>query len=242
VQAAADLGGIYVPITPVRILDTRIGQGARPGPLGPHESIDLGVVGSVAAVPADALAVVMNVTVTDPDDASFLTLWPAAEGRPLASNLNWIAGRTIPNLTITRLGAGGRVSIYNDAGTTQVLADVAGYFEPDTSHVGPAGPQGPAGPRGPSGVAAVVWNRSGAIDVDASGVGDGEGACPGDTHVLSGGGIVLANGDSADTPGVAPRAGSQIVASYPTDHNTWRVVAEGAQHHDDLYITTLCVP
>ena len=44
------------------------------------------------------------------------------------SNLNTVPGGTQPNLVTVKLGAGGKVSIFNFAGTTHVLADVAGYY------------------------------------------------------------------------------------------------------------------
>jgi hypothetical protein len=34
----------------------------------------------------------------------------------------------IPNLVIVKLGAGGSVNIYNYSGTTDVIADLAGWF------------------------------------------------------------------------------------------------------------------
>ena len=60
----------------------------------------------------------MNVTVTDTDDAGFLTLFPASLSTPpTASNLNWAAGATIPNLTITKVPTSGsdNVKIFNAA-------------------------------------------------------------------------------------------------------------------------------
>jgi hypothetical protein len=46
----------------------------------------------------------------------------------LASNLNWVAGQTIPNLVTVKLGAGGGISIYNAAGTVHVVLDLAGFY------------------------------------------------------------------------------------------------------------------
>jgi hypothetical protein len=49
---------------------------------------------------------------------------------PNASNLNWAPGTTIPNLTITKVPTSGNdnVKIYNEAGLTNVIADVVGWF------------------------------------------------------------------------------------------------------------------
>lgn len=124
---------VYFPATPARILDTRDGTGVPnnlTGQLGSASTIDLQVTGA-GGVPNGATAVVLNVTVTDsPGPDSFLTVYPAGTSRPFASNLNWVAGQTIPNLVIARIGAGGKVTIYNNAGSTFVVADVQGWFMP----------------------------------------------------------------------------------------------------------------
>ena len=122
----------FVPISPTRILDTRpapLNIGGFVGPLTLQQTYSFQVAG-VAGVPANATAVVMNVTVDKPTFASFLTVFPAGTERPNASNLNWTAGNTVPNLVTVKIGANGQVSVFNLQGNTQVIADVAGYFVP----------------------------------------------------------------------------------------------------------------
>jgi hypothetical protein len=53
-------------------------------------------------VPADAAAVVLNVTVNEPEQAGFVTAYPCGTPRPNASNLNYVPGQTIPNNVIVR--------------------------------------------------------------------------------------------------------------------------------------------
>jgi len=118
---------VFVPLTPVRILDTRDGTGGITGPIAAGGSFELQVTG-VGGVPADATGVVMNVTGTEATDLSFITVWPAGEPRPNASNLNLTPGQNLPNLVTVKLGAGGRLGFYNYAGTTHLAADVAGYY------------------------------------------------------------------------------------------------------------------
>ena len=121
---------LFVPLSPVRILDTRIGLGtaaSSTAPLGPGGAINLQVAGA-GGVPVGATAVVMNVTYTQATAAGFLTVWPAGQPRPNVSNLNTQPGGTQPNLVTVKLGSGGQVSIFNFAGTTHVIADVAGYY------------------------------------------------------------------------------------------------------------------
>ncbi|HET9655517.1 MAG TPA: putative Ig domain-containing protein, partial [Kineosporiaceae bacterium] len=44
------------------------------------------------------------------------------------SNLNLVAGQTAAVLAVATVGANGKVSIYNSAGSTQIVADVQGWF------------------------------------------------------------------------------------------------------------------
>ncbi len=79
-----------------------------------------------SAVPPTA--VVLNITVTDTTTASFLTLWPDGTAQPLASDLNWVAGDTLPNLIVVKLGANGSIDFYNGFGMTDVIVDVVGWY------------------------------------------------------------------------------------------------------------------
>lgn len=123
------VGSTYVPLPPARILDTRNGTGATQAQVGPGGTIELTVTG-VGGVPASGVtAVALNVTATNVSGAeSFLTVWPSGSSRPLASNLNFIAGQTVPNLVLARVGDNGKISIYNNVGTVDVVADTQGYF------------------------------------------------------------------------------------------------------------------
>ncbi len=132
--------GQYHPLPPFRILDTRTGTGGVPvSPVGPGGGLNVQIAGQGGVPASGVIAVVLNVTVTDPTAASYLTVWPAGVPRPLASNLNWVAGQTVPNLVEVTVGAGGQVSLYNFSGTTDVVFDVAGYVATATLTPGPDG-------------------------------------------------------------------------------------------------------
>ena len=118
-------------LSPARVLDTRVGTGAPVAPVLGGSSIDVQVAG-VGGVAGDADSVVLNVTVTGPTTDGFITVWPAGAAMPTASNLNFVPGQTVPNLVIAKLGAGGRVSMYNSQGASHLVADVLGYFSPNT--------------------------------------------------------------------------------------------------------------
>ncbi len=123
-------GQVYYPINPVRALDTRNGTGTPggvSGQLGAGNTIDLAVAG-VGGVSTGATAVVLNVTAADsPGPESYLTLFPSGTARPLASNLNFVAQQTVPNLVMVRLN-NGKVSIYNNLGSVAVIADIQGFY------------------------------------------------------------------------------------------------------------------
>lgn len=126
--------GLFVPIVPCRLLDTRQGSnnvGPRTSPLGPGDTYAQAVRGANGncVVPSEAIGVALNVTIANPTAPSFLTVWPSDATRPLASNLNWIAGSPpTPNKVDVGLSADGKVSFFNNGGDVDVLADVVGYY------------------------------------------------------------------------------------------------------------------
>jgi hypothetical protein len=120
--------GLYNPVVPSRILDTRTGNGGYTTPVGPGVAIDLQVTGR-GGVPATGVsAVALNVTVTNPTVGGYLTIYPAGAPLPLASNLNFTAGETVPNRVVVKLGSNGHVAIFNGYGSTNVVVDVNGWF------------------------------------------------------------------------------------------------------------------
>ena len=116
--------GLFVPVTPERLLDTRKAPLTKPGdgaqvPVSPRGQ---------AGIPADGVsAVVLNVTATQPAALGFLTVFPSGNTLPLASDLNFEAGETRPNLVIVQVGTGGKVTLYTSS-ATHVIFDVEGYF------------------------------------------------------------------------------------------------------------------
>jgi hypothetical protein len=124
---------VFVPVTPCRLFDTRPATlvGARNTPIGPGGTMVQTVTGSNGNcnLPADARAVAMNVTSVNGTVGSFLTIWPSDAAMPLASSLDWTAGSpATPNKVDVKLAADGKISLFNLAGSVDVLADVVGYY------------------------------------------------------------------------------------------------------------------
>jgi hypothetical protein len=128
--------GEFTPLTPARILDTRDGTGGFNSPVGPGQTINVQVVG-VGGVPSSGVgSVVFNATAVNPSKAAYLTMWPTGIAQPDNSNINVKPGETRPNLVTVTVGAGGQVSVFNNAGTTDVIFDVVGFY---SDGAGPAG-------------------------------------------------------------------------------------------------------
>src|SRR5438477_8003521 len=145
--------GVYTAVTPIRLLDTR-----NAGTLYSGGSLDL-TVGGLNGVPANAAAVVLNVTTTNGSTGGFFTVYPTGDARPTASNLNWSAHETVPNLVTVGLGSLGRVTIYNGVGSADAVVDLEGFYAPSAG--GSAGEFVPVTP------ARITDTRSGSGQANA---------------------------------------------------------------------------
>jgi hypothetical protein len=133
--------GLYNPVVPSRITDTRSGSGQPNAghPLQPGGTLTVEVAGAGDIPSSGVAAVAMNVTAVSPTSSGYVTAYPAGSSQPVASNLNFVAGETVPNRVIVPLGSSGSVSFYNATGTTQLVVDVDGWF----SATGGSGTGGP---------------------------------------------------------------------------------------------------
>jgi subtilisin family serine protease len=123
----------FVPLVPARLLESRSSGSTVDGLLS-----GLGVrgAGSVTELPVwgrggvvgDASAVVLTVTVTEPGAAGFVTVFPCGAARPLASNVNFVAGSTVANSVVSGVGSNGRVCVFTLV-AAHLVVDVNGYFK-----------------------------------------------------------------------------------------------------------------
>src|SRR5262249_32674021 len=139
--SATDANGtglLYNPLPkPIRLFDTRATIPGFPAceflnqPLVANGEISkqARVMCDGVTIPAAALAVVGNATVTGPTGNGFITLFPNGQTRPPVSNLNYVTGQTVPNAFTVGLGGDGQFRIYSSAGT-HFIVDLTGYFAP----------------------------------------------------------------------------------------------------------------
>ena len=131
-SATVPLAGTYHPLTPARMIDSRIGLGFT-GPLGPRASVSVPLATlNAGPVPANATSVVLNVTATGSTSAGYLSVGPVAS--IATSNVSYAAGQTVATLVTAQTGPSTSVTVTNGGyGPVQVVADVEGYFTGDAS-------------------------------------------------------------------------------------------------------------
>ncbi|HEU4673237.1 MAG TPA: hypothetical protein VFS32_10085 [Candidatus Limnocylindrales bacterium] len=128
-------GATYTAITPVRLLDTRTGNGLS----GKFSSGDARTfnVGGRSGIPSGAVAVTGNLTVTGQTSRGHVALGPIATDTPLTSTINFPKGDNRANNVTVKLGSGGTLSATfvgaNGSDKAHLLFDVTGYFTNDTS-------------------------------------------------------------------------------------------------------------
>jgi hypothetical protein len=124
-------GATYHALTPARLLDTRSGLGLS-GAFDVYVARTFAVTG-VGGVPAGAIAVTGNLTVTGQTAPGYLFLGPVATNNPTSSTLNFPLGDNRGNGVTVALSPTGTLSATYVAvagASTQVVFDVTGYFTP----------------------------------------------------------------------------------------------------------------
>jgi hypothetical protein len=122
-------GATYVPVAPRRLVDTRTDH----APLGAGEVRQLQVAGTAEGAPADATAVVLNLTAVGATRQTDVRVWPSrAAEPPTVSNLNPPPGRPVAAAVVVGVGDGSSVSIRSSSGTVHVAVDLAGWYVPTT--------------------------------------------------------------------------------------------------------------
>jgi len=133
-----DVGGFFPAstalqsINPARVIDTRAGQVTVDGQQQGDGQRAAGSITTVqitgrAGVPADAAAVVLNVTMTETGAPGFATVYPCGIPAPNASTVNYGTGSTVANMVVSKIGSNGAVCVLSQS-PAHLIVDVGGYF------------------------------------------------------------------------------------------------------------------
>jgi hypothetical protein len=121
----AAIGGMFSPLPPRRIMDSRYGVGS---PIAGATTTRLLVGATTVAPPGFVGAPVLNVTATDTSQPGFVTIWQHGDTRPTVSNLNvFRPGQVVPNAAIIGIPADEAIDLYNQAPLSLVV-DLFGYY------------------------------------------------------------------------------------------------------------------
>ena len=123
-----DLAGVWteksgarpISVLPSRLLDSR---GTYPA-AGFMQKV---TVAGRAGVSTGATAAQVNITVTNPVGAGFVTAWPCGQPQPNVSNLNYVDGQTVANSATVPLG-GGQLCLASSS-AADLIVDVTGYLK-----------------------------------------------------------------------------------------------------------------
>ena len=131
-------GNLLTAVAPRRMVDTRTqtycapnGTCGKPGPVPANTELMV----AASAVPASAVALLANLTITGPVGSGYVTADACSAlviGPQTRSNTNFVAGSTVANLAVvptTSSTAGAQMCSYTSA-TTQKAIDLQGYFAP----------------------------------------------------------------------------------------------------------------
>jgi cell wall-associated NlpC family hydrolase len=121
-SATKSTDGLFVPVTPTRLVDTRITAPS----LGDADALELPVDDVAGPLAGRVAAMVGTVTVTETDAPGYVTGFAAGNEVPLASNLNVErADQTLANHMLVPVGQRG-IGVYAQS-ATQLVVDVTGF-------------------------------------------------------------------------------------------------------------------
>jgi len=122
---------LFFLVTPCRLIDTRNANGPSGGPAVASGGTRNITVAGACAIPTGVVAISVNATVVAPSGGGFLTIFagPSTNPVPLASTINFQAGRTLGNNAVVRVGSN-TINVYNGSpSAVNFVIDVNGYFK-----------------------------------------------------------------------------------------------------------------
>lgn len=122
-------GGVFFPITPQRIVDTRNGVAALAisGQLQAGTPLRIPLSGT-AGTPADVKGIAVSLVVVDPAAAGYIVAWPCDQPMPGSSTVNFNAGEVRPNAVTVAVSGASKELCVQSSTRNHLVADLAGYF------------------------------------------------------------------------------------------------------------------
>ena len=172
VNVAVDLDGYFASTgggsgftatSPQRLLDTRHGVGASAQPVGQGGTVTVQVTGH-AGVPTGATAVAVNLTGVDATTPTYISAFPTGDTTGATTSvLDLASAGALADMAVVPLSPTGSITLYNDRGHVQLVADVLGYYGAGGAALLPVDPvrvldtrPAPATPLGPGGVGSFL--------------------------------------------------------------------------------------
>jgi hypothetical protein len=123
--------GLFNPVTPFRLIDTRTYSNNNFEDKGltmtPGETITGTIAGT--SIPSQAAYLAINLTATNTiSNGGYLVAYPTGSSIPTGSLINYDSGESIANRVIVALNSSGSFSITNEVSTCDVIVDVTGYY------------------------------------------------------------------------------------------------------------------
>jgi hypothetical protein len=140
---SAEVDGLaFHPLTPCRVIDTRIAYrppvfngGFGPPSMLPRETRSFRFPSTpYCQVPA-AAAYSVTITAVPHGPLAYLTAWPSGTPQPNVSSINSFAGRVLANSAILPANTDGSVDVFTYNNTDFVI-DINGYYAPDDGQQG----------------------------------------------------------------------------------------------------------
>lgn len=133
---AIGTGNEFTPVASTRIADTTTGSGKPYAgqSLGAGQTLDIQVAGQSPVPSSGVRAVVIDLVERTASAQTTLSVYPSGTTRPATTTLATGTAqatnttRSLTNEATVPLGTGGKITVYNSAGTTNVAVDVVGYY------------------------------------------------------------------------------------------------------------------
>lgn len=128
----AGMAAVFIPVTPCRLVDTRLANGPYGGPkLIGTRTFNM-INGPCADIPSGAVAYAVSLGVTQNTTGGFITAWPTGSPKPLVAQITWSAGQTLSTGAVIAAGTDDSVDVASGV-STHFTMDLNGYYIGDAA-------------------------------------------------------------------------------------------------------------